>query len=210
VGDGPIDPNQRRLAERRLLTALRRHLKRAPLRADLRVDTLVSELRDAEPGRPSGHRGQGPIKLSDGELRGVVDGLVAAGTLLRSGHRVRLPDAAPPLDPVMRQRVDELLGTLVAAGSMPSAADAVARRLGIPPSLVDQLRSAGELVPVAPRIDYPRSVWADISRRLDRLSSDGAVSVRGVRDELATTRRHAEAILRHWNRTRSGESGGDT
>jgi hypothetical protein len=209
VGDGPIDPNQRRLAERRLLTALRRHLKRAPLRADLRVDTLVSELRDAEPARPSGHRGQGPIKLSDGELRGVVDGLVSAGTLLRSGHRVRLPDAAPPLDPVMRQRVDELLGTLVAAGPMPPAAEAVARRLGIPPSLVDQLRSAGDLVPVAPRIDYPRPAWVDISRRLDRLASQGAVSVRGVRDELATTRRHAEAILRHWNRMRSGESGGD-
>ena len=210
MGDGPIDPNQRRLAERRLLTALRRHLKRAPLRADLRVDTLVSELRGAEPARPSGHRGRQPITLSDGELRALVDGLVAAGTLLRSGHRVRLPDAAPSLDPVMRERVDELLGTLAAAGPTPPAAEAVARRLGIPPALVEQLRSTGELVAVAPRIDYPRPAWLDISRRLDRLASHGAVSVRGVRDELATTRRHAEAILRHWDRIRSGEAGGDT
>jgi hypothetical protein len=53
-------------------------------------------------------------------------------------------------------------------------------------------------------------VWVDTSRRLDRLASHGAVSVRGVRDELATTRRHAEAILRHWNRIRSGAAGGDT
>ena len=206
----PIDPNQRRLAERRLLTALRRHLKRAPLHADLRVDTLVSELHDAEPARPSGHRGQQPLTLNDGELRAVVDGMVADGSLLRRGHRVRLPDAAPRLDRVMRERVDELLGTLAAAGPTPPAAEAVARRLGIPPALVEQLRSAGELVPVAPRIDYPRPVWVDISHRLERLASHGAVSVRGVRDELATTRRHAEAILRHWKRIRSGEAGGDT
>jgi hypothetical protein len=203
VGDGPIDPVERRLAERRLLAALRRHLKRAPLRADLRVDTLVSALRDAGPARPSGHRGQQPISLSDGELREVVDAMVAEGKLLRSGHRVRPPDAEPALDPVMRERVAELVVILGAAGPTPPAAEAAARRLGIPPALVDQLRASGELVPVAPRIDYPRATWLEIAGRLDQMAAAGDPSVRQVRDELGTARRHAEAILRHWTRTRT-------
>ncbi|MGZ6256076.1 MAG: hypothetical protein ACXWMB_03555, partial [Candidatus Limnocylindria bacterium] len=124
-------------------------------------------------------------------------------TLLRSGHRVRLPDDAPALDALMRRRVDQLLATLIAAGPMPPASEAVARRLGIPLALVDRLRSTGELVPVAPRIDYPSATWLEIAHRLDQLAAAGTPSVRQVRDELGTARRHAGAILRHWNRARS-------
>lgn len=141
--------------------------------------------------------------LTDGELRSVVDGMVAAGTLLRSGHRVQLPTGAPALDPIMRERVDQLLTTLAAGGATPPAAESVGTRLGIPPALIDQLRAAGELISIAPRIDYPRAAWREISHRLDLLAVVGDLSVRRVRDELETTRRHAEAILRHWNRSRS-------
>ncbi len=49
MGDGPIDPAQRRLAERRLLDTLRRLLRREPLRSDVRVDRLISEVRAADP-----------------------------------------------------------------------------------------------------------------------------------------------------------------
>jgi hypothetical protein len=200
VGEGPIDPAQLQLAERRLLAALRRHLKRSPLRADLRVDTLISETRAKEPGRVSGHRGRGALTLTDGELRAAVDGMVASGALLRTGHRVRLPGAPPALDPIMRERVDRFLAALRSAGAMPPPAEAVAARLGIPAALVDQLRASGELVAVAPRIDYPREAWIQIARRLDALAADSPPSVRMVRDELGTARRHAEAILQHWNR----------
>jgi hypothetical protein len=203
VGDGPIDPAQRRLAERRLLAALRRHQKRSPLRRDLRVDTLIAELRAGEPDRATGHRGRQPLALTDVELRSVVDGMVAAGLLLRTGHRVQLPEAGASLDPIMRERLDQLLATLAAGGATPPPAEAVAIRLGIPPALVEQLRTAGDLISVAPRIDYPRDAWLGISRRLNQIAGDGAPSVREVRDELGTARRHAEAILRHWNRARS-------
>jgi hypothetical protein len=203
VGDDPIDPGERLLAERRLLAALRRHRRRSPFRNDLRVDTLVGELRAGEPARGTGHRGRQPLMLTDGELRSVVDGMVAAGTLLRSGHRVQLPDGAPSLDPIMRQRLDQLLATLAAGGAMPPAAESVGARLGIPPAVIDQLRAAGELISIDPRIDYPRAAWLEISHRLDLLADAGAPSIRRVRDELGTARRHAEAILRHWNRSRS-------
>jgi hypothetical protein len=203
LGDDPIDPGQRLLAERRLLAALRSHQRRSPLRADVRVDTLVGELRDGESGRATGHRGRQPLTLTDGGLRSVVDGMVAAGTLLRSGHRVRLPDAGRSLDPIMRERLDQLLTTLSAGGATPPSADSVGAQLGIPPALIDQLRAAGELISPAPRIDYPRESWLEISHKLDLLADGSAPSVRRVRDELGTARRHAEAILRHWNRSRS-------
>lgn len=169
----------------------------------MRVDTLIAEVRAGEPGRVTAHRGRQPLTLSDGDLRSVVDGMVAAGALLRTGHRVQLPDAGPTLEPIMRERLDQLLATLAEAGATPPAAEAVATRLGVPTALVDQLRAAGELVPVAPRIDYPLETWLEISHRLDQLAASGAPSVREVRDDLGTARRHAEAILRHWNRART-------
>jgi hypothetical protein len=201
--DGPVDHAQRRIAERRLLAALRRHQRRSPLRPDLRVDSLVAEARADEPARPSQHRGRQPLTLTDGELRSVVDGLVASGTLLRSGHRVRLSASGPELEPIMGERVDRLMAKLASAGAVPPSAEAVAVRLGIPAALVARLRASGRLVEIGPRMDYPREAWAAISDRLDRLASEVPLSVAVVRDALGTSRRHAEAILKHWNRARS-------
>lgn len=204
MGDGPIDPGQQRIAERRLLAALKRHQRRSPLRPAVRVDTLIAELRTDALGRPSGHRGAQPLTLTDGELRAVVDGMVASGELLRAGHRVRMPaGAGPSFDPIMRERVDLLLTTLTAAGAAPPPAEGVAARLGIPAALVDQLRAAGELVSVGPRIDLTRESWDRVAGRLDRLAASGPLSVALVRDDLETARRFAERILQHWNALRS-------
>lgn len=196
MADGSIDPAQRRLAERRLLDALRRLHRREPLRPDVRVDRLIGDLRAADPSRPSAHRGRQPLTLTDGELRTVVDELVASGALLRLGHRVRLAGRAPALDPVMDERVRRLLLELGEGGTTPPPAERVAARLGIPPAFLDQLRAAGELVAVGPRIDYPRATWTSIGVELGRLAAEAPLSVRSVRDALRTTRRHAEAILR--------------
>lgn len=196
MAEGPIDPAQRRLAERRLLDALRRLHRREPLRADVRVDRLIADLRAADPSRPSAHRGRQPLTLTDAELRAVVDQLVASGELHRAGHRVRLTDRPPALDPIMGERVESLLAELRDAGATPPPAERVAARLGIPAALLDQLRAAGELVALGPRIDYPRDTWTAIGAELGRLAGEAPLSVRRVRDALRTTRRHAEAILR--------------
>ena len=183
---------------------MRRHQRRTPLRPDLRVDALVAQLRGAEPARASGHRGQRALTLSDAELRTVVDGLVLAGSMLRTGHRVRLPDDdIPALDPVMRERVEVLVATLTAAGARPPSAEALATRLGVPAQLLDQLRASGELVSIGPRIDLTRESWAALATRLEQLAAAGPLSVAIVRDDLDTARRFAERILHHWNRLRS-------
>jgi hypothetical protein len=189
-----MDPRQRRIAERRVTHALQRIHRREPMAADVRVDTVVAAVRTA-PRPVSGHRGSTPLTLDDAAIREVIDGMVGAGSLVRRGHRVRLPAHRPGLDPVMRERADRLLDGLREAGAEPPRVDGPAARLGIPPAVLAQLRRNGELVAIAPGIDYPGDVWASLADRVDRMTERGPLSVARLRDELRTTRRHAEAIL---------------
>ena len=69
---GAIDPEQRRVAERLVMAALRKFHREQPLSVDLRVDSLVSRVRAAA-GRkpPPRHRGSAPLTLEDPEIEGV-------------------------------------------------------------------------------------------------------------------------------------------
>ena len=191
---GAIDPEQRRVAERLVLAALRRFHREQPLAIDLRMDALVARVRAAAERRPpSRHRGSTPLVLEDAELRRVVDDLVARGELVRRGRRIGLADATPGLDPEMDDRVRRLLEGLRSAGAEPPRVDGLAARLGIPPTVLDQLRAGGVLRQVAPGIDYPADVWSALHARVQAMRGERSVS--RVRDELRTSRRHAEAIL---------------
>jgi hypothetical protein len=191
---GGIDPEQRRLAERLVMAALRRFHREQPLSVDLRIDALVSRVRSAAERRPPPrHRGAQPLELADAELRRVIDDLVTDGRLTRNGRRIGLPDAKPGLDPEMDERVGKLLEGLRAAGAAPPRVDGIAARLGIPPSVIDQLRAGGVLRQIAPGIDYPADVWSRLRARVE--GAPGQPSIGRLRDELHTSRRHAEAIL---------------
>ena len=200
TGPGPgtdLDA-MRVLARRRILLAARRLHRREPLRADFRVDAVLNEVRaDRSERLPASHRGGGHLALDDAALRELVDALVADGALVGEGRRVRLPDHEPVLDPAMRERVDQLLDGLRAAGANPPRLDGPAARLGIPPTVIEQLRGSGELVAVAPGIDYPRDLYETLRARLESLGKSGRLSVGRVRDELRTSRRHAEALIQH-------------
>jgi len=207
-----MDPGQRRLAERRLLAALRRLHKREPLRADVRLDALIDEVRAAPPAAARGHRGSQPLAIGDEGLIAIVDAMAAEGQLVRTGRRVRLPEHKPTLEPEMRGRVDRLLDGLREARAEPPRIDGLAARLGIPPAVIGQLRAAGELVSVAPGIDYPRDTYQLLQERIDRIGAGGPLTVARVRDYLHTSRRHAEALLAHRRaekqRIRSSRRGG--
>ena len=191
---GAIDPEQRRIAERLVLAALRKFHREQPLSVDLRLDALVARVRKAA-GRkpPPRHRGATPLTLDDAELRRVIDEMADDGRLTRNGRRIGLPEARPELDPEMAERVDRLMEGLRAAGADPPRIDGPAARLGIPPAVLDQLRAGGQLRQVAPGIDYPADVWSALQARIEGMS--GPLSIGRVRDELRTSRRHAEAIL---------------
>jgi hypothetical protein len=128
-------------------------------------------------------------------LLAVIDGLVGDARLERDGRQLSLPGQGSALEPIMRERVDRLLEGLRSAGAEPPRVDSLAARLGIPPGVIDQLRSAGELVAVAPGIDYPRDAWQRLDERIAGLSRYGPLSVSRVREALHTSRRHAEALL---------------
>ncbi len=191
---GAIDPEQRHIAARLVLQALRRFHREQPLSVDLRMDALVARVTKlAERRPPSRHRGGARLTLEQAELRRVIDDLVTAGTLVRSGRRLRLADAEPNIDPEMAERVSQLIAGLRSAGAAPPRVEGIAARLGIPPTVIDQLRAAGQLRQIAPGIDYPAEVWSVLRARLEGMP--GVLSIGRVRDELHTTRRHAEAIL---------------
>jgi hypothetical protein len=191
---GAIDPEQRRVAERLILAALRRFHREQPLSADLRMDALVRRVRDAAKRKPPPrHRGATPLTLEDADLRRVVEEMADDGRLVRRGRRVALPGTTPSLDPEMAERVELLLEGLRAAGADPPRVDGPAARLGITPPVLDQLRAGGILRQVAPGIDYPADVWSALAARVEAMR--GPLSVARLRDELHTSRRHAEAIL---------------
>lgn len=191
---GSIAPEQRRVAERLVLAALRRFHREQPLSADLRIDSLVSRVRAAASRKPPPrHRGATPLTLDDADLRRVVDEMGVDGRLVRTGRRVRLPDVRPGLDPEMQERVDRLMDGLRAAGAEPPRVEGLAGRLGIPPTVIDQLRAGGMLRSIAPGIDYPADVWSALRARVDEMP--GNLNVARVRDYLRTSRRHAEAII---------------
>ncbi|MGH2446692.1 MAG: hypothetical protein ACRDGD_11755 [Candidatus Limnocylindria bacterium] len=191
---GSIDPAQRRLAERLVLQALNRFHREQPLAVDLRTDRLVARVRAlAERRPPSRHRGGARLDLPEADLRRVIDDLVTDGRLARNGRRLRLAEETPGLGPEMAERVRALLGGLREAGAEPPRVDGIAARLGIPPDVIDQLRAAGMLRQIAPGIDYPAEVWSALRARVEGLH--GTLTVGRVRDELRTSRRHAEAIL---------------
>ena len=191
---GAIDPDQRHVAERLVLLALRRFHREQPLSVDLRMDALVSRVTElAERRPPSKHRGGARLNLEEAELRRVIDDLVTDGTLVREGRRIRLADAKIGLDAEMAEKVAALLSGLRAAGAAPPRVDGIAARLGIPPTVIDQLRSGGQLRQIAPGIDYPAEVWSALRARVAGMP--GTISIARLRDELHTSRRHAEAIL---------------
>jgi hypothetical protein len=201
-----VDPAgaARQLGRRRLLAALRRLHRREPLKADHRLDAVIAEAR-ADPGerRPGGHRGAGSLRgVSDAALRAEIDGLVTRGSVARDGRRVRLVTHEPMLaDDAMRERVERLLGGLRELGADPPRVDAVASRLGIPSGVLDQLRAVGELVAIGEGIDLTPDVLASLMARIDEMARHGPLTIARVRDELRTSRRHAEALLA-WRRSR--------
>ena len=191
---GAIDRDQRHVAERLVLLALRRFHREQPLSVDLRMDALVARVTElAERRPPSRHRGGAKLELGEAELRRVIDDLVTEGKLVRTGRRIRLADAKTGLDPEMAEKVSTLLAGLRAAGAAPPRVDGIAGRLGIPPAVIDQLRAGGQLRQIAPGIDYPADAWSAIRARV--VGMPGTVTVARLRDELHASRRHAEAIL---------------
>jgi AraC-like DNA-binding protein len=203
----PIEPAQRQRAERLLLAALRRLHRAHPLAPDHRVDAVLGVLRaSGRERRPRGHRGAGALDLDDAALLTVIDDLVADGRLRRSGRRVALAEHAPRLAVQDRERIDRLLDALRAAGGSPPRVETLAKRLGITPALVAELRTSGRLASLGSGIDYPPDVLDELRRRIDEIAHDAPPTVARVAAELGVSRRYAEALVRDWSGAASDQA----
>ena len=190
-----------RAAERRVARVLARMHREQPLAAAFRADAVVERvLETPRDPRPASHRGAAAEPISAGLAAAALDELVRRGEVVRDGRRVRLPERSAGLAPEMRARGDALLDRRRSLAPAVPPVDRVARELGIPPPVIGYLRSTGELVSIGPGLDYPGDVLAKLEREAVALvDAEGALSVARYRDALGTGRRHAVALLEHFD-----------
>jgi selenocysteine-specific elongation factor len=106
--------------------------------------------------------------------------------------------APPPLD-AAALRLAELLR---ADGAKPRADGDLAEAAGLsPPEAADRLRrlvAAGEAVRVSRNLHFAPEPLAELERRVVAICErEGGATIAGVRDELGTSRRYAQALLEH-------------
>jgi selenocysteine-specific elongation factor len=130
----------------------------------------------------------------------------------RAESRERAPAAAPPVLDDAALRIAELLrqdgfspradGELAAAVGLDSAA--VAERLRL-------LERDGVVVRVGPNLHFHREALAQLIERVTAICErDGQATVAGVRDELGSSRRYAQALLEHLDAQRITRREGDS
>jgi selenocysteine-specific elongation factor len=73
-----------------------------------------------------------------------------------------------------------------------------------------RLEAAGEVVRVGRNLHYTRAVLEGLEARIVAICErDGGASIAGVRDELLTSRKYAQALLEHLDRSKVTRRDGD-
>lgn len=191
-------------AERLVLRVLTRLHREQPLVEGFRVEAVVARVlaEAARSSLPSSHRGGGQLRLDAAAVNELLVAMEARGLVARAGRRVALPGRRPSLDPETRRRADALLAEMRAAGMRPPPIRVLARHAGLPDAVLEYLRQTGELVSVAPDVDYPADTLRAAEQRFHELAAaEGGVSAAAFRDALGAGRRHAVALLEFFDAT---------
>ena len=144
-------------------------------------------------------RRQVTIGRSAAEAAGtaIVDGLIAAGRLVRVGADVALPgsEALVPaaLDPAFVASMDRLERAL-AVPAPPGLAEA-ARAAGCPADGVLRLERDGRIVVLEPDLAYASSTYSTLSSRALDLAAAAPLTPAALRDDTGTSRKYVMAIL---------------
>jgi selenocysteine-specific elongation factor len=139
-------------------------------------------------------------------LKTVLDGLLAAGTLVRTGAEIGLTGRQAKTDPVQAELRSRVESAYRSARFTASLEDDVRTKLGLNPSVFNPVLNAllrsGELVRLGPKVIYHRDALeaarAAVSGLIDR---HGAVTIAELRDRLGLSRKYAQAILEYFDRT---------
>jgi selenocysteine-specific elongation factor len=119
----------------------------------------------------------------------------------------RSPAAEDPL-------AARLLAVLEEDGLEPRGPDALAPAVQASPEQVantlERLALEDGVIRVRPALYYHRRGLEEARRRVVELCSrEGAVTIAGLRDELGTSRKYAQALLEHFDRVRLTRRRGD-
>jgi len=128
----------------------------------------------------------------------LVDALVAAGRLSRTGDLVHAPGRVIGLDPPVAAAMDRLEAALDVP-SPPSLAEA-ARSTGCPGAGVRALEAAGRIVRVEPDLAWSSAAFARLQSTALGLATPGPVTPAALRDASGTSRKYVMALLEELNR----------
>ena len=160
--------------------------------------------------------GGGVVVDAGPRKHGASDGVVArlrgegAEAEAEAEAETAAQDAAPVLDDVALA----LVSILRADGTSPRTDADLAAEVGLPErEALERLRlleGAGQAVRVGRNLHFHPEPLAELEARVVALvERDGEATIAGVRDELATSRKYAQALLEHLDRTRVTRRVGD-
>jgi selenocysteine-specific elongation factor len=147
------------------------------------------------------------LKTADAAtLKLVLDGLVAAGVLIRRDAEIGLAGREAPPDPAEAALRSRIEGAFKAARFSAPLEDDVRTRLGMKPSVFNPvlagLLRGGALVRLAPKVIYHReTVEAARGAVAGEIERRGSVTIAELRDRLGLSRKYAQAILEYLDRT---------
>ena len=175
----------------RLVVSVRDYFEKNPYRAAMPYSDLRAEFLKGS---------SAPV------LKLMLDGLVAAGVLVRRESEIGLAGREAKTDPVEAERRARVEGAFRSARFSAPLEDEVRAKLGLNPSVFNPVLNAllrsGELVRLAPKVIYHRdtleaarvAVAGLIERR-------GSVTIAELRDRLDLSRKYAQAILEYFDKT---------
>ena len=154
-------------------------------------------------GKPARLRLERPLLAAPGDrlvLRRIAPPETLGGGVVVKQDAVAPPPQQPeppyappqPLSPAAL----ELEQSLLAAGTQPPLDSELAGR----ENELAQLRAAGRAVRVGPRLHFHPRALAQVQALIEeRLAEGDSITIAGLRDELGTSRKFAQALLEHFD-----------
>lgn len=163
-----------------------------------RINTLVHTFHTRNPLRTGILREELKSKLgirSPRTFNAVLQQATSDGLIVITDMIVHLPGFTPKLTPPQRQIVDKLLHAFAATPfSPPARADWET----IGPDLLTYLVESGQLVRVSSDVYFSHDGYLKLVEWTTHLlDADGEVTVASLRDQFATSRKYALALLEH-------------
>jgi selenocysteine-specific elongation factor len=183
----------------------------APAQLDRSRRRLLAALDERAGGRPASRGALADAAgLADAAAAAVLEDLVATERVVARGPRFLSAATARRADP----RIDRLVEMLRRDALEPRGVEALGAGLGTTADealeLLERGVLDGNLERIKPGLYYHPDALAEAQRRVVALCErDGSVTIAGLRDELGTSRKYAQALLEHFDVRRLTRRRGD-